>query len=134
MPCLHEFFLNYVQTTLNDFILKVARPKQWDMYNFILVRKVIELAMEKSNNDREETSLLLVHAVNRLGLTQIDLAYALDYLVWNSATIAVDVPHARTYIAGYIARAIYDGILNPLYILEAQVSSSEAAEIEYDIL
>jgi len=73
----------------------------WDLFNWIFIRKAIEVALQGGPDERELCPKL-VHEVCTAenGFEASDFAFAFDYLTWNVDKLADKYP-------SYVSRSAY---------------------------
>ena len=87
----------------------------------LTVKKVITLAMDRHSKEKEMASLLLSELYPEvLPGEQIEAAFG--NLLESIEDLALDIPGAPTELALFIARAVTDDIVAPLYLSEASAA------------
>ena len=95
---------------------EISRP--WFLRNSILI------AWGKGNDERERISQLHKELAKELELKFVTFSFAYDLLIEGWSDYILDIPHFPDYISMFIARAIYDGYFNAMYILHAETFDS----------
>lgn len=70
-------------TDLASFFLNETKTKGWDIFNWLFIRKAIDMALDKNNNEREGCSKLLQACTQELNFDNMDFGYAFDFMIWN---------------------------------------------------
>ena len=111
---INEYFLSDDIPELIRSLEDVASPQ----YNPIFVKKLITLAMERKNREREMASVLLssLHGVSTLSTDDINEGFVL--LLESAEDTALDILDASNELALFLARAVIDDILVPLNLEE----------------
>lgn len=55
----------------------------------------------------------------------VDFAFAFDHLIENLDVYSIDVPKLVEILPLFIAWAVYDGVINPSYILKGESFSKD---------
>ena len=79
---LQLYFENYDDSEVRAFLGKEVKDNGWEIYNHLFIRKAIDLAMDKSPNEREACSKLLVLCTQDYRFSNPDYGYAFDFFVW----------------------------------------------------
>lgn len=53
------YFLNYDDSEIRDFLDREIKEKNWDMFNYLFIRKAIDYALDKTPNEKEACSKIL---------------------------------------------------------------------------
>lgn len=56
---LKEFYSNHDDTAIKHFLSKEIKERGWEVFNHLFIRKAVDMAMDRSSNDREICSKLL---------------------------------------------------------------------------
>lgn len=95
---------------------EIVRP--WFLRNSIL------LSLDRGNVEREKISQLHKELAKEFGLTFVVFSFTYDFLIQTCHDYMLDVPHYVDFISMFLARAIYDGCFNAMYILHAETFDS----------
>lgn len=85
--------------------------------NAVFVKKVVMLAMDRKNREKEMASVLL-SSLYAEAISAEDVAKAFLYLLESADDTALDIPDAANELALFLARAVVDDILAPLDLEE----------------
>eukprot|EP00249_Psilotum_nudum_P015818 c25533_g1_i1 orf=741-2900(+) len=85
--------------------------------NYIFVKRLITLAMDRKNREKEMASVLLSSLYAEL-ITAEDVAKAFVLLLESAEDTALDIPDAGNELALFLARTVVDDILAPLDLEE----------------
>jgi len=91
-----------------------------------LTKRALIFGIERQPYERELVSVLLSQAYNIFGGTEIQDGFQL--LLFRLPDLVLDVPEAPQVLAKFVSRAIYDEILPPAFIKDAQVDNNLAKE------
>jgi MA3 domain len=119
---LQEYYASGVSEGVIEFI------KQNKIYGSLVVRKSVELALDRKNSDKELCSRLLGEISGYCHPET--LVEGFDDILWNTKELVIDVPDAGEIISKFIARAIVDDCLPSNYIYESEVLQDETLEIK----
>ncbi|XP_002964316.2 programmed cell death protein 4 [Selaginella moellendorffii] len=105
---------------LSDDIAEVVRSLE-DLaapdFNAVFVKKLITLAMDRKNREKEMASVLLSALYAEvIPVGQIGKAFTM--LLESAEDTALDIPDAANQLAYFLDRAVVDDILPPLYLEE----------------
>eukprot|EP00246_Nothoceros_aenigmaticus_P013530 TRINITY_DN4718_c0_g1_i1.p1 TRINITY_DN4718_c0_g1~~TRINITY_DN4718_c0_g1_i1.p1 ORF type:complete len:725 (+),score=184.72 TRINITY_DN4718_c0_g1_i1:48-2222(+) len=119
---IQEYFLSgdisEVVTSLED----LAAPE----YHGIFIKKLLTLAMEKKNHEKEMASALLSALYAEvIPIAQIEKGFIL--LLESAEDTALDIPDAANQLALFLARAVVDDVLAPLYLEEIDEELKEGS-------
>lgn len=92
------------------------------------IRIAILVACGRGNKEREKVSQLLKEMATELKINYAMFSYAFDYCIQNCQDYMLDIPNFTDYLSMFIARAIYDGYFNAMYILHAETYDSNDIE------
>ena len=53
MLLLKQYFVSYNWEDLESFFAKEVAEKGWDIFNFIFLRKAMDMSLDKDGNERE---------------------------------------------------------------------------------
>jgi len=91
------------------------------------VKEAVIFGMEHNSYERERISQLLAQAYN-IFLSH-DIQNGFQLLLDRLPDLVLDVPTARELLGKFIARAIFDEILAPAFLKEAQLHNKEASHV-----
>lgn len=119
---LREYFASGVSEGIIDFI------KTHKMYASLVVRKVVELALDRNSREKELASRLIAEISGYCPPETIVEGF--DDILWNSRELVIDVPDASEIISKFLARAVVDDCLPANYIQESEIMNDENIEIQ----
>lgn len=110
----------FVSEDAEEFITDVLEL-QSPMLHYDLVRRVVVLAMGKKERERELVSIILSQMRGRgiLSIEQVGKGFERMFEIVDD--IVLDVPHARKYIAQFLARCVADEVLPPAFLSDPLV-------------
>jgi hypothetical protein len=56
---IQQFYSNFDSSELAEFLSKEIKQKGWEIFNYLFIRKAIDIAMDKNANEKEACSKLL---------------------------------------------------------------------------
>ena len=118
---LKEYFASGVSEGVIDFI----KPNK--MYGSLVVRKSVELALDRNGREKELCSRLIAEISGYCSPETIVEGF--DDILWNSGELVIDVPEAAGIISKFLARAVVDDCLPSNYIVESEIMNDENLEI-----
>ncbi|CAG9316377.1 unnamed protein product [Blepharisma stoltei] len=125
---LKEYFATGVNEGVKDYLKRDLNI----LYGPFVIRKAIELAIERDNREKELCSRLLGEIS---GICQPNtFVEAFDDTLRNIRETSIDVPSAPELIAKFIARAMADDCLPANYIIDSELSTIEENSIELTVL
>ncbi|KAJ7532356.1 hypothetical protein O6H91_13G000400 [Diphasiastrum complanatum] len=114
---------------LSDDIAEVIRSLE-DLaapdYHDIFVKKLIMLAMDRKNREKEMASVL-VSSLYAEAISIGQIAKAFTLLLESAEDTALDIPDAPNELALFLARAVVDDVLAPLYLQEIDEQLKEGS-------
>ncbi|CAA7395962.1 unnamed protein product [Spirodela intermedia] len=110
---IHEYFLSDDIPELIRSLGDLAAPE----YNPIFLKKLITLAMDRKNREKEMTSVLLSALHTELFSTE-DIVNGFIMLLKDAEDTALDILDASNELAFFLARAVIDDTLVPLNLVE----------------
>lgn len=110
---IHEYFLSDDIPELIRSLEDLGLPE----YNPIFMKKLITLAMDRKNREKEMASVLLSALHIELFSTQ-DIVDGFVLLLESVSDIALDILDASNELALFLARAVIDDVLAPLNLEE----------------
>lgn len=126
---LQEFYATGAISDVCDFCVLPANR----MFASILIRKAIELSMERKSSDKELCCELL--STLRVCVSDIDdFVEAFDDLLWHTREWQTDVPGADAIMAKFLARAVVDEYLPANYLQESELMAVQPHSPELDVL
>ncbi|KAM7480111.1 hypothetical protein LguiA_028324 [Lonicera macranthoides] len=123
---IHEYFFSDDIPELIHNLVELGAPK----YNPIFLKKLMTLAMDRKNREREMASVLLSALHIEIFSTE-DIVNGFIMLLESAEDTALDVLDASNELAMFLARAVIDDVLVPLNLdeigsrLEPNSSGSE---------
>ena len=118
---LKEYFASGVSEGVIDFI----KPNK--MYGSLVVRKSVELALDRNGREKELCSRLIAEISGYCSPETIVEGF--DDILWNSGELVIDVPEAAGIISKFLARAVVDDCPPSNYIVESEIMNDENLEI-----
>lgn len=110
---IQEYFLSGDTAEAITSLEDLAAPE----FHSVFVKKLLTLAMDKKNREKEMASLLLSALYAEvIPIAEIERGFVL--LLESAEDTALDIPDAATQLALFLARAVVDDILAPLYLEE----------------
>ncbi|CAM9519282.1 unnamed protein product [Chrysoparadoxa australica] len=116
--CLEEYFLSEDVAEVLRSLVELASPT----YHYELVKRGINMSLDKNDHERELVSKLLSEAYPQV-LTTADVAMGFRKLFEMIDDIQIDAPNARTLVASFLARAVVDEILPPSFLSNPHIVS-----------
>ncbi|XP_052176666.1 MA3 DOMAIN-CONTAINING TRANSLATION REGULATORY FACTOR 1-like [Diospyros lotus] len=110
---IHEYFLSDDIPELIQSIQDLGAPE----YNPIFLKKLITLAMDRKNREKEMASVLLSALHVEIFSTE-DIVDGFVMLLESAEDTALDILDASNELAFFLARAVIDDILAPLNLEE----------------
>lgn len=110
---IHEYFLSDDIPELIRSLEELAFPE----YNPIFIKKLITLAMDRKNREKEMASALLA-ALSMEIFTADDVVNGFTMLLESADDTALDVLDASDELSLFLARAVIDDVLAPLNLDE----------------
>jgi hypothetical protein len=110
---IHEYFLSDDIPELIQSLLDLGAPE----YNPIFLKKLITLAMDRKNREREMASVLL-SALHIEIFSSEDMVNGFVMLLESAEDTALDIKDASNELAMFVARAVIDDVLAPLNLDE----------------
>lgn len=120
-----EMIREYYASGVSESIIEYAKTNK--IYGSIVVRKAVELALDRDNKDKELCSRLIGELSGYC--SPETLVEGFDDILWNSKELIIDVPEAGDIISKFLARAVVDDCLPSNYIYEAEIMQDENIEI-----
>ncbi|KAF5732185.1 hypothetical protein HS088_TW18G00876 [Tripterygium wilfordii] len=110
---IHEYFLSYDIPELIRGLEDLGAPS----YNSIFLKKLITLAMDRKNREKEMASVLLSALHIEIFSTE-DMVNGFVMLLESAEDTALDILDASNELALFLARAVIDDVLAPLNLEE----------------
>ncbi|KAG8388513.1 hypothetical protein BUALT_Bualt02G0133400 [Buddleja alternifolia] len=110
---IHEYFLSDDIPELIRSLQDLAKPE----YNPIFLKKLITLAMDRKNREKEMASVLL-SALHIDIISTEDIVNGFVLLLESAEDTALDILDASNELAFFLARAVIDEVLAPLNLEE----------------
>lgn len=116
-PIIKEYFINGVAVEVVDFLaeLNITHIKHRIVFLTVL------MALDEKAKEREATSRLLSMLYGEHIITEQDVEFGFQALLNSVRDISIDVPEAPKMLGMFMARAIADDILRPLFIQEHKI-------------
>jgi len=108
-----------------DEAIAVIKQKK-NIEGIELTKRALIFGVERQPYERELVSLLLSQAYNIFGGNEIQDGFQL--MLFRLPDLVLDVPEAPQLLAKFVSRAIYDEILPPAFIKDAQVDNNLAKQ------
>ena len=80
---LRHYYKSLANGDIVAFFQTEVKKRQWHLFNYLFIRKAVDLALDQGANEREACSQLLVTCTHELHFGNHDFGYAFDSLVWN---------------------------------------------------
>lgn len=109
---IHEYFLSDDIPELIRSLEDLAAPQ----YNPIFIKKLLSLAMDRKNREKEMASVLL--SALGMEIPTVDIVNGFILLLESAEDTALDVLDASNELALFLARAVIDDVLAPLNLEE----------------
>ncbi|GBG58825.1 hypothetical protein CBR_g226 [Chara braunii] len=90
---------------------EIGMPEFYDIF----VKKLITMAMDRKNREKEMASVLLSSLYGEL-ISMAQIGSGLKHVLESIDDLALDIPHAASELSLFVARAIVDDILPPLFL------------------
>ncbi|XP_072971390.1 MA3 DOMAIN-CONTAINING TRANSLATION REGULATORY FACTOR 1-like [Typha angustifolia] len=110
---IHEYFLSDDIPELIRSLEDLAAPQ----YNPVFIKKLITLAMDRKNREKEMASVLLSALSMEIFSTE-DIVNGFIMLLESAEDTALDILDASNELALFLARAVIDDVLAPLNLEE----------------
>jgi len=110
---IHEYFLSDDTTEVIRSLKELGYPE----YNPIFVKKLITIALDRKNREKEMASVLLSSLSMELFSTE-DIAQGFIMLLESAEDTALDILDASDELGLFLARAVIDDVLAPLNLDE----------------
>lgn len=120
-----ELIKEYYATGVSEGVAEYVKAQKW--FGSLVVRKAVELALDRSNQEKELCSRLLAEISGYCSPEA--LLEGFDDILWNSGELVIDVPGAVEIISKFLARAIVDDSLPTNYIQEAEILNDSKVEV-----
>lgn len=122
---LEEFFLSEDVAEA----LRCIRELESPAYNYEVVKRAINMSLDRRDHERELVSRLLSDAYPDL-LSSNDVGKGFERLFEMIDDIQLDAPKARNMVASFLARAVVDEVLPPSYLRNPDVANLGADIVE----
>eukprot|EP00347_Sterkiella_histriomuscorum_P006178 403353763 len=119
---LKQYYSSLDEADVRLFLGTEIKEKKWEIFNYLFIKKSIDMALDKNSNEKDACSKLLSMCTQEYNFGNNDFGYAFDDLLWNQSEYSVDVPQFCKLISEFIAKAIYDGAVTYRYITDAELS------------
>jgi hypothetical protein len=130
---LKEYYSCFDSSAIKKFFTVEAKKRNWTIFNYLFIRKAIDMALDLGSNEREVCSKLLQTLTHECNFGNMDYGYAFDQLIWNHTDVEIDVPQFKKLAPMFIARAIVDGAVTYRYITDAEVSNHGESQVEEEL-
>ncbi|XP_020247481.1 programmed cell death protein 4-like [Asparagus officinalis] len=110
---IHEYFLSDDIPELIHNLEELASPQ----YNSLFLKKLITLAMDRKNREKEMASVLL-SALTMETFSTDDIVNGFILLLESAEDTALDIKDASDELALFLARAVIDDVIAPLNLGE----------------
>ncbi|CAD6260483.1 unnamed protein product [Miscanthus lutarioriparius] len=115
VPIIEEYF----STGDVEFAASELRGLGSDQFHYYFVKKLISMAMDRHDKEKEMASILLSSLYADL-LSSYTISEGYMMLLESTEDLTVDIPDATDVLAVFIARAIVDEILPPVFLTRAR--------------
>lgn len=112
-----------------EFITAI-KELQSPMLHYELVRRMITLAMERKERERELISLILTEMRGQGILSIEQCGKGFERLFEIVDDVVLDVPNARKFIAQFLARAVADEVLPPAFLSDPLIEGMGGEIVE----
>lgn len=85
----------------------------------------LEIGFDREMNDREMISQLIKKCYHEFMFSYADFAFAFDHFIENLDEYSIDVPKLVEVLPLFIARSVYDQVINPSYVLFGESFSKD---------
>ncbi|KJE96806.1 programmed cell death protein [Capsaspora owczarzaki ATCC 30864] len=92
-----------------------------------IVAHIIEMALDRKDCDRELAAILVATLVAQRIVGSDDVANAFESLLARLSDIVLDTPHVVQTLAKFIARAVADDILPPVFVTRSHSGSNSSS-------
>lgn len=120
-----ELIKEYYATGVSEGVAEYLKIHKY--FGSLVVRKAVELALDRSNQEKELCSRLLAEISGCCSPEALTEGF--DDILWNSGELVIDVPGAVEIISKFLARAIVDDSLPTNYVHEAETMNDSQVEI-----
>lgn len=120
----------FTSEDVEEFIRGVQELES-DILHFDLVRRAINMSMERKDRERELTSRLLCELRSRNGLLSMEqCGKGFERIFELIDDLVLDNPHAKKQVAQFLARGIADEVLPPSFLSDPLVESLGGEMVE----
>ena len=121
LKLIKEYYASGVSEGIIEYL------KENKIYGSLVVRKSVEVGLDRNNREKELCSRLLAEVSGCCNPET--LVEGFDDILWNSKELIIDVPDAANIISKFLARAIVDDCLPANYIHESETMQDETTEL-----
>lgn len=79
---LREFYYTFDDKAIKIFFNQDVKKRNWNLFNYLFIRKAIDMALDLGGNEREVCSKLLSTLTHECNFGNMDFGYAFDHLIW----------------------------------------------------
>lgn len=79
---LREFYYTFDDKAIKIFFTQDVKKRNWNLFNYLFIRKAIDMALDLGGNEREVCSKLLSTLTHECNFGNMDFGYAFDHLIW----------------------------------------------------
>ncbi|KAH9256454.1 hypothetical protein BASA81_005368 [Batrachochytrium salamandrivorans] len=109
----------FVCEDVYDFCLGVGEDFQsYSFFHFEIVRRLISLALDRKERECELASRALAVLRAKQVVSLESLAKGFERVFELADDLELDNPHAKEYIARFVARAVVDEVLPPAFLMD----------------
>ncbi|CAM9461756.1 unnamed protein product [Heterosigma akashiwo] len=123
---LEEYFLSEDLDEVARSVSELESPE----YNYELVKRAINLSLDKRDHDRELVSKMLSAFYPSI-FKSTDVAKGFERLFEMIDDLQLDAPNAKNVVAAFLARAVVDEILPPAFLSDRMVVSMGGDVVEH---
>lgn len=116
IACLSEYFVSGDVTE----VVQTLKELESSAFHYEVVKRAIALSLEKHEKEREMVSRLLSELYPDM-LTTTDIQKGFKRLFEAASDLELDTPNTRNLLAIFLARAVVDEILPPIFLLNPMV-------------
>jgi hypothetical protein len=123
VPVIEEYF----STGDVELAASELRSLGSDQFHYYFVKKLISMAMDRHDKEKEMASILLSALYADL-LGSFKMSEGFMMLLESTEDLSVDIPDAIDVLAVFIARAVVDEILPPVFLTRARALLPESSK------
>ena len=74
--------MNFDLGDITEFFREEVPEKGWDIFNYLFIRKAIDIVFDLDGNEKEGCQRLLFKCTHEFEFGNMDYGYAFDYMIW----------------------------------------------------